>query len=247
MTDPIRVVIADDHPMFRDGLRAALHAIAEIDVVGDAANGEQLLELVEATSPDVVLTDLAMPALDGVAAAQRIRELHPEVKVLMLTMHDDDTALRQALQAGARGYLLKDSDRDSIVLAVRAVAAGGTFYGQRVGDRISTWASDPPAPARGTVPVPDPTRERDPRPGRPRHRQPRDRPPADAVGEDDPEQLRLHPHQTPGQRPRDRRRESTRRRPRTTPLARPDGPPAQAPSVPRSGRARRPDVRAAHP
>jgi DNA-binding NarL/FixJ family response regulator len=152
VTRPIRVVIADDHPMFRDGLRAALHAVPEIDVVGDAPNGEQLLELVEATDPDVVLTDLAMPGLDGVAAAQRIRQLHPDVQVLMLTMHDDDTALRQALQAGARGYLLKDSERDSIVLAVRTVAAGGTVYGQRVGDRIATWAGDPPTPAVAPFP-----------------------------------------------------------------------------------------------
>ena len=136
MTAPIRVVIADDHPMFREGLRAALHAVPEVDVVGDAPNGDDLLVLVDQTAPDVVLTDLTMPGLDGIAVAQRIRERHPEVKVVMLTMHDDDTAVMRALQAGARGYLLKDADREDIVLAVRAVAAGGSVYGESIGQRI---------------------------------------------------------------------------------------------------------------
>jgi DNA-binding NarL/FixJ family response regulator len=139
VTDPVRVVIADDHPMFRDGLRAALATTPEVEVVGDAADGTQLVEIVERTTPDVVLTDLAMPGLDGTTATQRILERHPDVKVIMLTMHAGDEFVFRALRAGASGYLLKDAQREDIVLAVRTVAAGGTVYGGAVGRRISDF------------------------------------------------------------------------------------------------------------
>lgn len=139
MTDPVRVVIADDHPMFRDGLRAALATTPEVEVVGDAADGTQLVEIVERATPDVVLTDLSMPGLDGTTATQRILERHPDVKVIMLTMHAGDDFVFRALRAGASGYLLKDAQREDIVLAVRTVAAGGTVYGGAVGRRISDF------------------------------------------------------------------------------------------------------------
>ncbi|MFL6132129.1 MAG: response regulator [Nocardioidaceae bacterium] len=139
MTDPVRVVIADDHPMFRDGLRAALATTPEVEVVGDAADGTQLVEIVERTTPDVVLTDLAMPGLDGTTATKRILERHPDVKVIMLTVHAGDEFVFRALRAGASGYLLKDAQREDIVLAVRTVAAGGTVYGGAVGRRISDF------------------------------------------------------------------------------------------------------------
>jgi DNA-binding NarL/FixJ family response regulator len=137
LCDPaVRLVIADDHPMFRFGLQAALAATHEIDLVGEAANGAELLTVVEATRPDVVLTDLAMPDLDGTAATRAISAAHPEVAVVMLTMHDDDEALFGALRAGARGYLLKGSSRTEIVRAVLAVAAGEAVYGAAVARRI---------------------------------------------------------------------------------------------------------------
>lgn len=139
MTHPVRVVIADDHPMFRDGLRAALATRPEVDVVGDAADGSQLIEVVERTSPDVVLTDLEMPGLDGSTATQRILEQHPEIKVIILTMHAGDELVFGALRAGASGYLLKDAQREDIVLAVLAVAAGDTVYGGAVGRRITDF------------------------------------------------------------------------------------------------------------
>ena len=119
---PVRVVIADDHPMFRYGLRAALAAGDEVEVVGEAADGRALLALVNSTQPDVVITDLAMPELDGAAAAAEILARHPGTGVLVLTMHDDNEALFGALRAGARGYLLKGADRDEIVRAVLTVA-----------------------------------------------------------------------------------------------------------------------------
>jgi len=136
MSNPVRVVLADDHPMFRYGLRAILASAQEIDVIGDAADGDALVALVDRECPDVVLTDLAMPGLDGATATGRIIAGHPEIGVLVLTMHEDDEALFAALRAGARGYLLKDADRDDIVRAVLAVAAGEAVYGAAVARRI---------------------------------------------------------------------------------------------------------------
>ncbi|MET7700257.1 response regulator transcription factor [Streptomyces sp. NPDC005485] len=132
----VRVVIADDHPMFRYGLRAVLVEGTEVEVVGEAASGEELLAVVERTSPDVVLTDLAMPGLDGAAATRSLLARHPDLGVLVLTMHEDDQALMGALRAGARGYLLKGADRTEIVRAVLAVASGDAVYGEAVARRI---------------------------------------------------------------------------------------------------------------
>ena len=136
MTPPVRVVIADDHPMFRYGLRAAIAASTEVEVVGDAADGNELIALVEHAQPDVVLTDLAMPGLDGAAATRQILDRFPRVRVLVLTMHEDDEALFGALRAGAGGYLLKGADRDEIVRAVLTVAAGDAVYTADVARRI---------------------------------------------------------------------------------------------------------------
>jgi DNA-binding NarL/FixJ family response regulator len=136
MNTPVRVVLADDHPMFRYGLAAILASAVEIEVVGEADDGQQLVALVERELPDVVLTDLAMPGLDGATATSRILHRHPEIGVLVLTMHEDDEALFAALRAGVRGYLLKDADRDDIVRAVLAIAAGEAVYGAAVARRI---------------------------------------------------------------------------------------------------------------
>jgi DNA-binding NarL/FixJ family response regulator len=130
------VVVADDHPMFRYGLVAALAADDEVEVVAEAANGDELLAAVDRTDPDVVLTDLAMPGLDGAAATRSLLARHPEVGVLVLTMHEDDQALFGALRAGARGYLLKGADRTEIIRAVLAVASGDAVYGEAVARRI---------------------------------------------------------------------------------------------------------------
>jgi len=142
MTAPVRVVIADDHPMFRFGMTAALAAAPLVDVVGDADNGDDLIALVDRTEPDVVLTDLVMPGLDGASATRRILERHPRIGVLVLSMHDDDEAVFGALRAGARGYLLKDSERDDIVRAILAIAAGDAVYGGSVARRIVDFFTD---------------------------------------------------------------------------------------------------------
>jgi DNA-binding NarL/FixJ family response regulator len=136
MTPPVRVVLADDHPMFRFGVAAALNSSPEVEVVGEAADGRELIDVTARTRPDVVLTDLTMPGLDGPAAMEALAAGHPNVAVLVLTMHDDDDAVYAALRAGARGYLLKGAERAEIVRAILAVAAGDAVYGRAVARRI---------------------------------------------------------------------------------------------------------------
>jgi DNA-binding NarL/FixJ family response regulator len=132
----VRVVIADDHPMFRYGLRAVLEQSDGIDVVGDAGDGEALLALVAELSPDVVVTDLSMAGLDGVAVIRALAERSPSVPVLAVTMHEDNEHIRAALRAGARGYVLKGADGDGIASAVRAVASGQSALDPSVTERL---------------------------------------------------------------------------------------------------------------
>ena len=132
----VRVVLADDHPMYRFGLRAVLDASPEVEVVGEAGDGAELLAVVQQCAPDVVLTDLSMPRLSGAAAIDELARRHPQLGVLVLTMHEDDASLFGALQAGARGYLLKGADREEIVRAVLAVAGGDAVYGGAVARRV---------------------------------------------------------------------------------------------------------------
>jgi DNA-binding NarL/FixJ family response regulator len=132
----VRVVLADDHPMYRFGLRAVLDASPEVEVVGEASDGAELLAVVNECTPDVVLTDLSMPRLSGAAAIDELSRRHPQLGVLVLTMHEDDASLFGALRAGARGYLLKGADREEIVRAVLAVAGGDAVYGGAVARRV---------------------------------------------------------------------------------------------------------------
>jgi DNA-binding NarL/FixJ family response regulator len=136
MPSPVRVLIADDHPMFRFGLTAAIGAAPEIDLLGEASSGEELVEMVDRVTPDVVITDLAMPGTDGVSATRQIKARHPGVAVLVLTMHEDDEAVFGAIRAGARGYMLKGADGGDIVRAVLSVARGDAVYGTNVAQRI---------------------------------------------------------------------------------------------------------------
>jgi DNA-binding NarL/FixJ family response regulator len=133
---PVRVVLADDHPMFRYGVAAVLATAPEVELVGEASGGAELLELVDRTEPDVVLTDLAMPDMDGAAATTELLRRRPGLGVLVLTMHDDDESVFRAMRAGARGYLLKGAERAELVRAVLAVAAGDAVYGAAVARRI---------------------------------------------------------------------------------------------------------------
>ncbi len=119
----MRVLLADDHQILRDGIRRGLEAAGET-VVGEADNGEEAIELVRATTPDIVLMDLSMPVLDGVSATRRITEEFPEVKVVVLTMHDDPQRTRAALEAGAQGYLTKGTSFADVLDTLTRVMAG---------------------------------------------------------------------------------------------------------------------------
>ncbi len=132
----IRVVVADDHPVFRRGLVGVLFEDADLDVVGEAADGDEVLAICAEANPDVVLMDLHMAGTGGVEATRRLTDQQPEVAVLVLSMLDDDESVHAALQAGARGYLVKGADGEHILGAVRAVAAGEVVFGTDVAGRI---------------------------------------------------------------------------------------------------------------
>lgn len=120
----IRILIADDHAVFREGLRTLLSIVDDLEVCGEAASGEEAVDLAARLSPDAVLMDLRMPLMDGAEATRRIREALPACKVIALTTFDEDATVFEALRAGAAGYLLKDADVSTIANAVRAAVRG---------------------------------------------------------------------------------------------------------------------------
>ena len=132
----VRVLIADDQALFREGLRTLLSTRPEIEVVGEAANGEEAIELVDRLSPHVVLMDLRMPVMDGIVATTQLRDRWPAIPVLVLTTFDDDASLFGALRAGAAGYLLKDVSSETLVAAVTAAARGEAFLQSTVTGRV---------------------------------------------------------------------------------------------------------------
>jgi DNA-binding NarL/FixJ family response regulator len=136
MSDALRVLIADDHPVFRGGLRALLATDPDLEVVAEAADGAEAIALTAREQPDVVLMDLHMPDRDGVDATREILSKDPQVAVLVLTMFDDDDSVFAAMRAGARGYLLKGTNQADIVRAVHAVGTGGAVFGPAVAQRV---------------------------------------------------------------------------------------------------------------
>ncbi len=134
----IRILIADDHPVFRYGLKALLATEAEMEVAGEAADGEQAVAMAGALGPDVVLMDVNMPELNGIEATRRIVADHPETGVLIVTMLDDDSVFA-AMRAGARGYLLKGSEGEETLRAIRIVAAGGTIFSPGIAGRVMEY------------------------------------------------------------------------------------------------------------
>jgi DNA-binding NarL/FixJ family response regulator len=143
----IRVLLADDHPVVRRGLAALLGTLPDFEVVGEAVDGEEAVREAQLTRPDVVLMDVRMPGVDGVAATRRLRETVPDTAVLVLTMYDDDATVFTAMQAGARGYLLKGAEQDEIADAIRAVVRGQAIFGPGIASRLLEHFANPPAPA----------------------------------------------------------------------------------------------------
>ncbi|HEX8630216.1 MAG TPA: response regulator transcription factor [Catenuloplanes sp.] len=148
----IRVLLADDHPMFRYGLRAALGSDPDIALVGEASTGEQAVDLAHELEPDVVVMDLTMPGFGGIEATRRIVAHRPAARVLVVTMFEDSASVIAAVRAGARGYLVKGADRDELLRAVRAAAAGETILGAAAAQHVAHQLAAPPAPREARVP-----------------------------------------------------------------------------------------------
>ena len=132
----IRVFLADDHTVVRDGLRSLLEAQGDITVIGDAANGRQAVEQVQKLKPDLVIMDIAMPALNGIEATHQVRESCPSMKVVILSMYSSSEHISRALQAGALGYVMKESAGKELVEAVRAVYVGRLYFSQTIVETI---------------------------------------------------------------------------------------------------------------
>jgi DNA-binding NarL/FixJ family response regulator len=143
MEDTVRVLIAEDHPLFREGMRGRLDRVADIEVVGEAASGDEAVELARKLGPDVILMDIKMPGKNGIEATREILRASPEIGVVVLTMFEDDDSVFAAMRAGAKGYLLKDSGGEGVVYAIRAVASGEAVFGPGVAERIIGYFSIP--------------------------------------------------------------------------------------------------------
>ncbi|HSL45118.1 MAG TPA: response regulator transcription factor [Anaerolineales bacterium] len=142
---PINVLIADDHVFYREGVRTFLSNSPEIDVVGEAGNGDEAIARANELQPDVILMDLKMPGTNGIEATRRIHEASPNVGVLVLTMFDDDDSVFAAMRAGARGYLLKDADKDDVVRAIVAVERGEAIFSPAIAQRMIQYFSTGPS------------------------------------------------------------------------------------------------------
>ena len=132
----IQVVLADDHELVRAGIRSLLSGIRDVEVVAEVRDGEELLKLLESVHPDVVVSDINMPGMDGIAAVRRIRELYPQLRVIMLTMNDSADSIKRAVAAGANGYIRKDAPAFELETALRSVMATGSYFGTGVAQRL---------------------------------------------------------------------------------------------------------------
>ena len=142
VADPIRVLVADDHPFFRSGLRTLLDSVTDLELVGEAGTGEEAVALATELQPDVVLMDVQMPGKGGIEATRKIAQDSPHVRVLVVTMFEDDATVFQAMRAGARGYLLKGANYTEMLRAIRAVGNGEAIFSPGVAARLVDYFSD---------------------------------------------------------------------------------------------------------
>ena len=139
----IRLVLVDDHPLVRDGLRARLSSVPRLDVVGEAGSGREALELADSLRPDIMLVDIGMRDMNGIQLTAALRERHPGVVVVILSMYDNAEYVSSAVRAGARGYVLKDAPSQEIIAAIEAAVAGGSYYSHAVTHALIEPAAQP--------------------------------------------------------------------------------------------------------
>jgi DNA-binding NarL/FixJ family response regulator len=155
----VRLLLADDHKMFRQGLRELIERKTGFEVVGETATGRETLEQVAALRPDIVLLDIQMPELDGAAVARQLAQTHPEVKIVMLTMYRQDQHLLEAIRSGVRGYLLKDADAAELIAVIERVARGEAALDPALTARVFEAVRRGAAPAEGEEPLTERERE----------------------------------------------------------------------------------------
>lgn len=141
----IRIVIADDQAITRSGLHKLLEAVAGFEMVGEATNGAEAIELATHLQPDVIVMDLKMPVMHGIEATRQIHRTSPHIAILIITIFKDDTSVFPAIRAGARGYLLKDTTQTELVRAIQTVAHGGVIFSPGIANRVLHYLSEPPA------------------------------------------------------------------------------------------------------
>ncbi|TDW93051.1 LuxR family two component transcriptional regulator [Kribbella pratensis] len=151
MDEPVRVLLADDHPVYRDGLAALLGSLDGVEVVGTAADGVEAVDGARELQPDVVVMDVQMPRLDGIEATRAITADSPHIGVVVLTMAEEDQTLFAAMRAGARGYLLKGASQGEIVRAITAVAQGEAIFGPAIARRVAEFFAAAPAATPGSA------------------------------------------------------------------------------------------------
>jgi len=139
---PLRVVLADDHEIFRNGFKILFDKQDEIELVGEAEDGKQLFEITATHLPDVVITDIQMPRMDGIEACRLLQEAFPEIPVIALSTFNDDSYIIDMLEAGARGYILKNTNRAELIRAVKAVKEGDTYYCNATSRKLSKLIAD---------------------------------------------------------------------------------------------------------
>jgi DNA-binding NarL/FixJ family response regulator len=132
----MRVLLVEDHPMFRDGLARMLESVEDVEVVGEAGTGEEAVQLAEQLNPSIILMDLNLPKMSGIEATKQIIQKLPGIGILVLTMYDDDSSVFAAMRAGARGYLLKEANRNEIIRAIQAVADGEAIFSPSIARRM---------------------------------------------------------------------------------------------------------------
>jgi DNA-binding NarL/FixJ family response regulator len=141
--DPIRILIADDQTITRSGLKTLLSSVESIEIVGEARNGEEAIELAAAHQPDVILMDLRMPGINGIEATRRIHRTSPYINILVLTVFEDDTSVFPAIRAGACGYLLKNTEQDELLRAISTVAQGGAIFSPGIAQKVLGYLNAP--------------------------------------------------------------------------------------------------------